>query len=160
MQVVNRILSSMNGGIRVMQEHGFWIAVALVCVVYARRAVDQHRKRQARRDHYAGIVATMGEREKTEEQIREDLMRVRLRQQEIANEKAQEAEKIRKEKEAKDRERRNACAKPSDPKGGTKLGGGSGSSPSSTPTTSSGYNPMQPWSSNGRGYRYVSNAFL
>jgi preprotein translocase subunit SecF len=136
-----------------MQENSFWIAVAIAACVYVKRVIGHHRKRQALKCTYTCNVATTRGQEKTEDQIREDLTRARLRQQEMANEKAHDAEKVRKEKEAKERERRNACAKPSDPKGGSKLGGGSGSSPSTTPTTSTGYNPMQPWSSSGGGYR-------
>lgn len=79
----------------------------------------------------------------------EELRQVRLRQQEVANQRAQEAAKIRKEKEAEERDRKNHVAKKR-PTGGDRLGSTEASS-----SASGGYNPMQPWSSQTSGYRYV-----
>jgi hypothetical protein len=88
---------------------------------------------------------------------REDHMRqVRLKQQELATQRAAEAAKVRKEKEAEDRERKNNVAKPKKETGGDKLGGGSGNNnTSSSSGDACAYTPMQPWASNSSGYRYV-----
>ena len=76
---------------------------------------------------------------------------VRMRQQEIANERARQAAAERKAKEAAERERRNTMAKKKLPPG-DKLGSvpqTTKSNSDSTDRSSSGescsYNPMQPW---------------
>jgi len=71
------------------------------------------------------------------------LMAVRERQQELANQRAQEATKLRKEKQDQERDRKNQVAKKKPPKGGDVLGGGG----------SCEYNPMQPSTGNSSGYR-------
>lgn len=82
----------------------------------------------------------------------EELRQVRLRQQEIANERALEAAKARKERENKEKERKNNVAKSASTAGpGDKLGGTMKSSSSSSAST--GYNPMQPWTSNTSRYQ-------
>jgi hypothetical protein len=101
----------------------------------------------------------------------EELRQVRLRQQEIANERAKEAAKLRKEKEEAERERKNNVAKKKPPSGdGERLGTGSLNDndnqaitkrkkkmdTTSNSSSSGGYNPMQPWTSHASGYRYVS----
>lgn len=82
----------------------------------------------------------------------EELRKARLRQQEVATERALEAAKLKAEKEAQERQRKNNVAKKTN-EGGNKLGGGSNSS-SQGPE---GYNPMQPWSGHSSGYRWVQN---
>lgn len=77
----------------------------------------------------------------------EELRQVRLRQQEIANQRAQEAAKLRKEKEAQEKDRKNHVAKKR-PTGGDTLGKGS-----SAASRGGGYNALQPWSSQSSGYR-------
>ena len=94
----------------------------------------------------------------------EELRQVRARQQEVANQRAIEAAKLRKEKEDRERERKNQAAQKSTHQGGDRL------DPSKPKTTTrkrrtnntssrsddrDGYNPMQPWSSHTSGYRYV-----
>ena len=81
----------------------------------------------------------------------EELRKVRLRQQELATERALEAAKIKAEKDAQERQRKNNVAK----KKGEKLGGGNttGTSP-----PAQGYSPMQPWSGHSSGYRYVDSS--
>jgi hypothetical protein len=90
----------------------------------------------------------------------EEIRQVRLRQQEIANQRAKEAEKQRKEKEAQERERRNPIAQSKPFEGGS---GGKPDLAKKKPTTSSSnsgsghgggeYNPMQPWTASSSGYR-------
>lgn len=70
-------------------------------------------------------------------------MRVRLAQQELANERAKEAAKNRKEEEAKEKERKNNVAKPKPKPGGSRLG----------ESTTNSYSPLQPWSSSSGGYK-------
>jgi len=72
------------------------------------------------------------------------LMAVRERQQALANQRAQEAAQVRKEKEKKEKDRKNHVAKNKE-KGGDRLGGDSGATCS--------YNPMQPWTGHSNGYR-------
>ena len=75
------------------------------------------------------------------------MRQVRLRQQEIANERAKEAEKRRKEKEAMEQERRNNVAKQS-----TTIDSDSKRTDTAA-DSGGGYNPMQPWTANSSGYR-------
>ena len=103
----------------------------------------------------------------------EELRQVRLRQQELANERSKEAARLAKEKELQERERKNHVAKKPET-GGDRLGGRS--TTTTTPTTTSSttkksstnssagsssssrtdaptFNPMQPWASHSSGYR-------
>ena len=76
------------------------------------------------------------------------MRQVRLRQQEIANERAKEAEKRRKQKEIEEKERRKNVAKQSAAdsfRKETTSTSGSGNS--------GGFNPMQPWTASSSGYR-------
>ena len=79
---------------------------------------------------------------------REEMLRVRAQQQELANERAKIAAANRKEKEALEKERKNKVAKRDDSNKGDGNTLGRGETPA-------GYNPMQPWSATSRGYRYV-----
>ena len=103
----------------------------------------------------------------------EELRQVRLRQQELANERSKEAARLAKEKELQERERKNHVAKKPET-GGDRLGG-RGTTPTTPTTTSSTtkksstnssagsssssrtdaptFNPMQPWASHSSGYR-------
>jgi hypothetical protein len=82
----------------------------------------------------------------------EEIRQVRLRQQEIANERAKEAAVVRKEYEMKKREAKNMVAK-KNITGGDKLGGGDSSSGAK-------YHPMQPSTGHSAGYRYVTLRFV
>jgi hypothetical protein len=62
----------------------------------------------------------------------EEIRKVRLRQQDLANERATEAAKIRKVKEGEERERKNNIARKKHDNGGTRLGTTSSSSASNT----------------------------
>lgn len=76
----------------------------------------------------------------------EQLRQVRLRQQELATQRALEAAKLKKEQEVKERQRKNnAATKKSNHGSGDKLGDTSRDAP--------GYNPMQPWTAQSSGYR-------
>jgi hypothetical protein len=76
------------------------------------------------------------------EDFSEDLRRVRLQQQELAQQKAIEVVKEKKKKEEAEKQRRNKAALPTDHDKGTRLG---------RPST---YNPMQPHTaSSGGGYK-------
>jgi hypothetical protein len=79
----------------------------------------------------------------------EEIQRIRLRQQEIANERSIEAAKIRKQKEDEERERKNHIAKEKKKNitDGNRLGHASD-------TGTGGFNPLQPWSSTAGGARY------
>lgn len=99
------------------------------------------------------------------------MRQVRLKQQEIANQLAIEAEKIRKKKEAEERERKNNVAKKNVPVDGDRLGGGGDDVGGSDDTDSSNkkkrtikkgsgdsagrgvYHPLQPLASHTSGYR-------
>jgi septal ring factor EnvC (AmiA/AmiB activator) len=90
----------------------------------------------------------------------QELIRIRAKQQEIANQKAKEAAQKRKEKEAQERARKNKVAQKkadeTETSKGTTLGRLHNNNTGSTEgTTTTGYNPMQPWSGTSRGYRYV-----
>lgn len=76
----------------------------------------------------------------------EEIIQVRLRQQEIANERAIEAAKIKKKKMEEERERKNNVAKERKTltMKGNRLGNASA-------TGTGGYNPLQPHSSGGTG---------
>lgn len=96
---------------------------------------------------------------------REEMRKARERQQKIADERAKEAAILRKEKEAKERERKNQAALKKYP--GDRLGDGRPSNNTSRSTSSSSsrlrsndYNPMQPWNSGTSSYRYVLSAIL
>ena len=108
----------------------------------------------------------------------EELRQVRLRQQELADERSKEAARLAKEKELLERERKNHVAKKPET-GGDRLGRStttttttptpstssttkksinSSSSSSATSSTSSRsdpptFNPLQPWASHSTGYR-------
>ena len=86
---------------------------------------------------------------------RDEMRRVRQRQQEIANERAKEAAKERKKKEAIEKERKNQIAKSKKPEsGGSRLG--DGSSTNSSAERRNDRNPLQPLASHTSSYRYVS----
>lgn len=77
------------------------------------------------------------------------LMAVRERQQALANQRAQEAAKLRKEKQQQEKDRKNNVAtKKVDTSKGDVLGGDSGGA------TTCAFNPMQPWTGSSNGYRY------
>ena len=82
----------------------------------------------------------------------EELRQVRLRQQELATERALEAAKLKAEKDAQERQRKNNVAKKTS-QGGNKLGGSGSNSNSSSGQGPQGYNPMQPWTGHSSGYR-------
>ena len=91
----------------------------------------------------------------------EEMRKVRQRQQQIADEHAKEAAIKRKEKEAKEKERKNQAALRHYP--GDRLGNGTRPSSSTTTTTTSNsrlrtndFNPMQPGNSGTSSYRYVA----
>ena len=85
----------------------------------------------------------------------EEMRQVRLRQQELANDRAKEAAKRRKQKETEERERRNHIAKKKPPTNGNRLGDGRSNSKNNG-GNSSGRNPLQPWASSTASYRYNS----
>jgi membrane protein involved in colicin uptake len=85
----------------------------------------------------------------------EELRQVRLRQQEIASERAKQAAIERKIKDNKERERKNNVAKKKHMQGGNKLGGGKNTA--SATGDACAYTPLQPSSAQSRGYRYVIN---
>jgi hypothetical protein len=120
MQVINHMMSNLNYGFRVMQGDGFWIAVAIACAFRLKKSIYWYLKRKALRNYYTGDMK--GGRKWTQDQKREEMTRARARQQEMTEEKARKAEKIREENEARGRQRRNTCAKPSGPKLGSKTG--------------------------------------
>ena len=68
----------------------------------------------------------------------EEMRQVRLRQQEVANERAKQAAKERKQKEQKEKDRKNHLEKDS-----------------KNHLVSCSYNPMEPWTGSSRGYGYV-----
>mmetsp|Transcript_16475 Transcript_16475/g.33869 ORF Transcript_16475/g.33869 Transcript_16475/m.33869 type:complete len:166 (+) Transcript_16475:138-635(+) len=83
---------------------------------------------------------------------RDEMRRVRQRQQEIANERAKEAAKERKKKEAEEKERKNQIAKSKKPEsGGSRLG--DGSSTNSSAERRNDRNPLQPLASHTSSYR-------
>ncbi len=75
----------------------------------------------------------------------EELRQVRLRQQELATQRALEAAKLKKEHDDKERQRKNNVAKKAIQGGDTVGDGSSRDAP--------GYNPMQPWTVHSSGYR-------
>jgi hypothetical protein len=89
----------------------------------------------------------------------EEIRQVRLRQQEIANQRAKEALKLRKEKEAAEKERRNSVIIQKHLNGGRRIDGvgeskdSSGANESNNDNSGGGYNPLQPWTANSSGYR-------
>jgi hypothetical protein len=151
MRVLDMALSYANDGIRALQANAFWVAVGIIMAMHIKQVLRERRSTQPLQAGYS-VSTNPSAREKSKDQVREEMRRVRLHQQELANAMSQEAEKKRKEKEAMERERKNQCAKPADLKGGSKLGGG-GEGSSSLQTASAGYNPMQPWTSQSRGFR-------
>lgn len=70
----------------------------------------------------------------------EEVRQVRLRQQELAKERAIEAAKERKKKQDEEKERRNMVAKAKQSSNGDKLG-------KATSSGTGGFSPLQPWSS-------------
>jgi len=94
----------------------------------------------------------------TESNRREEMRKVRERQQQLADERAKAAAILRKEKEAKEKQRKNQAALKNYP--GDRLGDGTRSGDSSTNATSSSsrlrtndFNPMQPWDTGTSSYR-------
>ncbi|CAJ1966760.1 unnamed protein product [Cylindrotheca closterium] len=89
----------------------------------------------------------------------EHLMAVRERQQQLANQRALEAAKLRKEKQQNEKDRKNQVAQNKKKKGDV-LGNGSASASTSPSASASGascaYNPMQPWSGHSNGFRFVT----
>jgi hypothetical protein len=154
MQALNTALSYANNGIRVVQENAFWFAVAFILALHVVRVLGDWRSRRTLQGGFYGIMQPSN-REHSEDQIREEMRKARLQQQELANAASLEAEKKRKDKEARERERKNKCAKPADPNGGSRLGGdGEGRGSRNPPlSASAGYNPMQPWTSHSQGFR-------
>lgn len=91
------------------------------------------------------------------------MRRVRQRQQEIANQRAQEAAILKKEKQQKEKQRKNEAALLKQD-GGRRLRDGSRTNTTTTPTTNrlrnNDYNPMQPWNTGTSDYRYVGRTII
>jgi len=125
------------------QENGWSIIFLLIAMFYFKSNVLEPfmNRRETRIDQTSDRTMRM----------REEMMKVRLEQQEEANRKAIEAQKLREEKEREEQKRKNESAlsetkkkKPLKP---------ILTSSSRRLTDSGGYNPMQPWTSNSSGYR-------
>lgn len=164
MGAINNVVSLLNESIDVsiayVKEHG----VALILLVLLWRfLMGSFRDRYPNGWSSTGYSLTSSSAAATSETTKssnrqEEMRLVRERQQKIADERAKQAAIQRKEKEAKEKERRNHAALPNYP--GDRLGDGTG--PTNNPTTSrsssshlrtNDYNPMQPWNTSTSGYR-------
>lgn len=86
----------------------------------------------------------------------EEMRKVRLRQQEIANQRALVAEKLRKEKEAAEKARKNQVILQKHLDGGRRMDGvgeDGKKKDDGDDNKKGGYNPLQPWSAGSSGFR-------
>lgn len=84
--------------------------------------------------------------------LREEMLKVRLEQQEVSSNRAIAAEKIRKEKEREEKKRKNEKSLHKNKIGGNRLG--QTDDATTNTTSSSRFNALQPWASNSSGYRH------
>jgi len=135
--------SAFQDGLLYLQENAWSITGLLIVLFYVKAKFLEPalNNRQNRRDQSSDRTMRM----------REEMMKVRLEQQEEANKKAIEAKKIRAEKEREEQTRRNENSTNVDKK--KKPLKPIGSSSGSSLRDGGGYNPMQPWTSNSSGFR-------
>mmetsp|Transcript_3544 Transcript_3544/g.4245 ORF Transcript_3544/g.4245 Transcript_3544/m.4245 type:complete len:152 (+) Transcript_3544:59-514(+) len=137
--------SAIQEGLLYLRENAWSILGLLIVLFYAKSKFLEPAlyNRQNSRDQNSDRTMRM----------REEMMKVRLEQQEEANKKAIEAKRIREERERKEQTRRNESPTNADKKKKKKPLKPIGSSSSSRLQDGGGYNPLQPWSSNSSGYR-------
>jgi hypothetical protein len=143
--VIRLIKKSIDACTDYVKENAFKLAVLLAIAYYIRNNILPNRLNPAKR------LSNDSKANSSSKNRKEELRLVRERQQQIANERAKQADILRKEKEKKEKERKNNVAKEKKKKTqGDRLGGTNAFDGSSCT-----YNPLQPWSSNSTGYRYV-----
>ncbi|GKY98460.1 hypothetical protein MPSEU_000803300 [Mayamaea pseudoterrestris] len=148
---LNQLALLINGAFRAIKTNAFPVVLALAFVYLFREPVIRtiHDVRDRFITRGGGSQALKQRTPVDEQHYREEMLRIRAAQQEIANEKAKEAAAKRKEKEVQEKERRNKVAKPDD-KG---LGSGNTLGRGQPTLNATVFNPMQPWSGTSRGYR-------
>mmetsp|Transcript_15074 Transcript_15074/g.41923 ORF Transcript_15074/g.41923 Transcript_15074/m.41923 type:complete len:170 (+) Transcript_15074:117-626(+) len=161
MNAVNAVASALNrlsdAVTSYFKDNAVVVGILLAAVYYFRSRNPDHWSSQGY------VLSSSGQRQQGENDrssttrtTAEEIRRVRERQQDIANERAKEALRKRKEKEAEEKERKNNVAKDSKPETGSRLGDGSSTTNTSSSTGlsgTSGRNPLQPWTSNSSSYR-------
>mmetsp|Transcript_25973 Transcript_25973/g.61102 ORF Transcript_25973/g.61102 Transcript_25973/m.61102 type:complete len:177 (-) Transcript_25973:365-895(-) len=168
MNAVNAVASALNrlsdAVTLYFKDNAVVVGILLAAVCYFRSRNPDHWSSQGY------VLSSSGQRQQGEndrssttrttaddsDSRREEMRRVRERQQDIANERAKEALRKRKEKEAEEKERKNNVAKDSKPETGSRLGDGSSTTNTSSSTGlsgTSGRNPLQPGTSNSSSYR-------
>jgi len=170
-KAINTIASLLNQGIDAatlyFKENGFAIAVLLgivwfVKTRYSNGALSKGYVLSQDRAQSSSTSSKKSSNSNGGLSREEEIRQVRLRQQEIANQRAKEAEERRKQKEAEEKERKNHVAKKKPPTDGERLGNGSmtGSNKKKSKSSSDnssggggGYNPLQPLASHTSSYR-------
>lgn len=132
---INDFATKINSGINYLKGNAMPIVILLGIIYYVKSKVIK-----------AGGASSFIKSKKSNpnrtKNLNEDMRRVRLQQQEIAMERAKVAAVERKAEEAEKKKKKNL-----------KTHGTSSSKGDGTKLGKADYNPMQPWSSNTRGYR-------
>lgn len=181
MTPINAFLSSLNQILVFVKTNLFWIVVVVYGLSYVYKSTELGhslaRNFSSLKErcmklfqsstnegviNYGNMNASRNNQQQSAPSDRNtDIQRIREMQQERATKQALEAEKERKIKQAEERKRRNEIAQDKWKRGGQVLGGDDErpkrrkpqSSSSDRSSAASGYNPMQPWTSNTSGYR-------
>ena len=155
MDVLNQGASVLNDGLAYLHENALTLLLCVGVLYYLLRnrflqAGGSNRSSGTKLDTGRNSSVASG----NQDERFQDLLRVRERQQEEARKRSLEAAKLRKIKQAQEKERKNETAKPG---AGRKSGAATKKKGYTTGRGGGGYNPMQPWSSSSEGgYKYVS----
>jgi hypothetical protein len=148
MDLINQGATALNSGLTYLHDNALAI-MACVVIIYGLRGFVLDRMDSSKQGSTLSFT-------KSSDDHKQEMTRVRMRQQEEAQKRSLEASKLRQIKEDEDKKRKNELAlhEKKKNKGGVKLGTASSSGSASA---SGGFNPMQPWSANagGGGYKYV-----
>jgi hypothetical protein len=148
MDLINQGATALNSGLTYLQDNALAL-LACVVILYGLRGFALDRMDSSKQG--STLSST-----KSSDDHRQEMMRVRMRQQEEAQKQSLEGSKLRQIKEDEVKKRKNEAAlhEKKKNKGGVKLGTASSNASGSG---SGGFNPMQPWSANagGGGYKYV-----
>jgi len=165
MNAINTAISFLNQSIDVstayVKNNAFPITILLAVVYYFRTRYPKSRDHgyvlsssSSSSSVKGGLMSLSSQNNKNDSSSsnsiadrQEEIKIVRQRQQDLANERATEAAKIRKVKEAEERERKKNIARKKHDNGGTRLGTTSISNttkPQTSTSTSSSYSPTRP----------------
>jgi len=149
--MINDALTAFNSAFRQVKDHAWTVGLVLLAVLVLKDQLLQLKTKYFDGHRLASSTTSKGTtgNSSTRSDREEAMRQARLRQQELLNERAKIAEVERKEKQAEERkkkiEKADAERKKAQGTGRTLM--------SEDESGGGGYNPMQPWSANSRGYR-------